>query len=79
MLKLPEPKFNGYEISANLTLPFLTGVRTINIHGQLKHGEVVSEAQLECCRSLTKADFPPANELEHIPSEFLSEKWYSEG
>ncbi len=78
MPKVPEPKFNGYEMSADVNFPLLPGVLTINIHGELKHREVASEAQLECYQSIKKADFPAANELEDIPTEFLSEKWYRE-
>ena len=78
MLKLPEPKFNGHEVAADVTLPFLSGVCIINLHGEIKHGEVASEPQLKGYRSLTSADFPPVNKIEGISSELLSEKWYSE-
>lgn len=66
MLQLPEPRFNGYEIAASVSLPFLPHVRSIHIHGELRHGQEASAHQLEYYRSLTPEDFPVTEELDDM-------------
>ncbi len=73
LLNLPTPKFNGYEISAAVSLPFLPGVRTFDIHGERKHGDVASNQQLVFYRSLTRDDFPPADELDDWAFKYFQE------
>ncbi len=73
LLNLPTPKFNGYEISAAVSLPFLPRVRTFDIHGERKHGDVASNQQLVFYRSLTRDDFPPADELDDWAFKYFQE------
>ncbi|MCU0721360.1 MAG: hypothetical protein MUC83_16740 [Pirellula sp.] len=67
------PKFNGYEISADVSLPFLPGVRTFCIHGEIKHGDVASNQQLDFYRSLTQNDFPSKEELNDWAFKYFQE------
>ncbi len=47
-----------------VSLAFLPSVRTFEIYGELEHGDVASDRQLDFYRSLTRDDFPQANELD---------------
>ncbi len=58
MLLLPAPNFNGYEIEAKVSLPFLPKVRSIHIYGEMKHGNQASKRQLDYYYSLAQDDFP---------------------
>lgn len=73
MLNLPTPKFNGIEISANVSLAFLPGVRTIDIHGELKDGAEATESQFAYYMSLSQADFPNSTDLNDRAFEYFRE------
>lgn len=57
----------------SVSLPFLPGVRTFGIHGELEHGDVASNQQLDFYRSLTQSDFPHSEELDDWAFRYFQE------